>query len=118
MDTSRSADSGPIAGIDVFSGRPNPTWPLPHEVLAKLMEVWNELRPASAGQAQAPILGYRGCFVQDGDARWTAFRNAVTLQGPQGAETRLDEPREFARLLLESAPADVPVDALVGLDRS
>jgi hypothetical protein len=115
MDTSSSAERSPIAGIDVYSGRPNPTWPLQSAELDRLRAIWNELRKLPTTQTpQVPGLGYRGCFVLDGDERWNAFREVVTLQRAHDRESRLDERHECERLILASAPADIAVDTLVG----
>ena len=79
--------------------------------------VWDTLDVVSVANAQAPVLGYRGCFVQDGDKRWFVSGHVVTLQRPQGSESRHDARGDFERMILATAPADVPVAALTGLDR-
>ena len=76
MVTSSSADSGITAGIDVFSGRPNPNWPVRRADLDALERVWAALERMPVVNAQASVLGYRGCFVQEGDKRWAALQPA------------------------------------------
>ena len=117
MVTSSSADSGITAGIDVFSGRPNPNWPVRRADLDALERVWAALERMPVVNAQASVLGYRGCFVQMGDKRWFVSGDVVTLQRPQGSESRRDARGDFERMILATAPADVPVAALTGLDR-
>jgi hypothetical protein len=116
MATSSSGEADATAGIDVFSGRPNPTWPMTRSDVDRLKRIWDAL-PTSHVSSRAPLLGYRGCFVQDRDVRWIAFGNVVTLRRLQGGESRYDERRECERLILKSAPPDIPVEAFVRLER-
>jgi hypothetical protein len=102
MATSRStSESGWIAGAYVFSGRPDPTWPVPANVAEELLAIWESLPPADA-TASPPALGYRGVFLRDPDGHmWTAYRELVTLAG----ETHRDDERRFERAIVSSAPA-------------
>ena len=118
MDTSSSVEPEITAGIDIFSGRPNPSWPLSRGSLDELREVWNTLDAIEAPlsiAAPPTILGYRGCFVLAGEERWLASGEVVTLQRPHGSESRRDKRREFERLILSSAPADFPFAAFIDL---
>ena len=103
MVTSRSTEeSGWIASASVFSGRPDPTWPVPPALGARLADLWDRL-PAWVGERPVPpALGYRGCRLTAPDGRvWSAFQELVTLV----AEGRRDDVREFERSLIASAPA-------------
>jgi hypothetical protein len=106
MATSRSSnDSGWIAGAFVFSGRPDPTWPIAPELARELKAIWDTLPPWEAPLPSPPSLGYRGCFVRDPAGRtWTAFQEAVTLSANGVSETRRDDDRRFERIVLGSAP--------------
>jgi hypothetical protein len=117
MAISSSAEADATAGIDVFSGRPNPTWRMSRDEVDRLKRTWEALQASGRESMPAPLLGYRGCFVQDGDARWVAFGDVVTLQRPHGNESRKDEQHEIETLILNSAPPDVPVAALVNRKR-
>jgi hypothetical protein len=105
MATSRStSESGWIAGAFVFSGRPDPTWPISSDVAEELVAIWESLVPTD-DLPTTPTLGYRGCFVRDPAGTWTAFHELVTLSSERGAETRRDDNRRFERTVLASAPA-------------
>jgi hypothetical protein len=101
MGTSRSTnETGWIAGAYVFSGRPDPTWPVPPNPAEELLAIWESLPPACA-TASPPALRYRGVFVRDQNGHiWTAYREVVTLEG----ETHRDEDRRVERAVLSSAP--------------
>jgi hypothetical protein len=104
MATSRStSETGWIAGALVFSGRPDPTWPISQDVAAELVATWESLPPTDA-TSSPPALGYRGCYVRDPDGRmWTAYHELVTQSG----ERRRDDERRFERTVLSSAPTGV-----------
>src|SRR3982074_105884 len=105
MDTSRSADdSNWIAGALVFSGRRDPTWPVPAGVGRHLEQLWSGLPPWSGERPRPPDLGYRGCTLTAPDGRvWAAFREVVTLAN----DSRHDSEREFERTLIASAPPGI-----------
>jgi hypothetical protein len=107
MATSRStSESGWTAGAFVFSGRPDPTWPIPNEVAEELVAIWETLVPSDGAVPAPPALGYRGCTVRDPAGRtWTAFRELVTVSTHSGSEKRRDDDRRFERAVLASAPA-------------
>jgi hypothetical protein len=105
MATSRStSESGWTAGASVFSGRPDPTWPISTVLATELIAIWETL--ASTGEVPTmPVLGYRGCFAREPAGRtWTAFHDLVTLRSNGGFETRRDDERRFERTVLTSAP--------------
>ena len=105
MATSRStSESGWTAGAFVFSGRPDPTWPISTDLATELMSIWETL--VSTGEVPTtPVLGYRGCFARGPDGRtWTAYHELVTLSSDGDSETRRDDQRRFERTVLASAP--------------
>jgi hypothetical protein len=121
MATSKSADSsqGWIAGARLFSGRPDPAWPVAPEVTDKLEKIWKSL-PASTPETAspgAPPLGYRGCFLRHPDgSEWSAFDGIVTRRSGTGVESRRDSGREFERVVLASAPPGIlPTDLIAQL---
>ena len=111
MDTSRSPEQDKwIAGALVYSGRRDPTWPVPVDLGRRLEKLWAGLPEWSGERPPLPVLGYRGCMLTAPDGRvWRAFRELVTL----AADSRRDSEREFERSLIASAPAGVlPPSAL------
>jgi hypothetical protein len=115
MATSRSSsERGWTAGAFVFSGRPDPTWPISTDAAAELVAIWESLAP-TGDTPTTPALGYRGCFVRDPAGRaWTAFHELVTLSTESDSETRSDNDRRFERTVLASAPAGAVPASFVG----
>jgi len=116
MATSRSnSESDWTAGAFVFSGRPDPTWPISRAVADELVAIWETLVPTDDAVPTPPALGYRGCFVRDPAGRtWTAFHELVTRSSENGSETRRDDDWRFERTVLASAPAGTLPASFVG----
>ena len=90
----------------VFSGRPDPEWPVPAEARRRLEAVWTALTPAVSGPPPAPPLGYRGSALRcaSGD-EWLAYAGVVAHTAASGSlDRRSDTERKFERLLLSTAP--------------
>jgi hypothetical protein len=107
MGTSRSSSAKENAegGAFLFSGRPDPAWPVPAHVVRRLLEIWESLSPDPADLPLAPSLGYRGCYLKDASGReWTAYQGVVHLQTPDDSQTRRDDKKSFEKTLLASAP--------------
>ncbi len=107
MDTSKS-NSQPrksIAGALIFSGRPDPTWIVPPNVVDELERLWASLEITGQPLPAAPALGYRGCFLrEDQNREWVAFGGVVELKRGGQSEIRRDKERAFEKTLLASAP--------------
>ena len=90
----------------VFSGRPDPEWPVPTNAQRRLRDVWSALAPAAGTPPAAPPLGYRGCALRcPPDDEWFAYGGLVSHTVPSGAVDRRSDPeRRFERLLLSTAP--------------
>jgi len=106
MGTSRSRDDRLwTAAVLVFSGRPNPTWPLGAAVIGELERIWAGLGPSDLAAAPAARLGYTGCTVCDGRGKtWTACAALVTLRQAEREDRRADPERTFERAVLAAAP--------------
>src|SRR5215471_14176482 len=104
MATSKSGETW-IAGALLYSGRPDPTWPLSAEVGRRLQILWSSL-PATEKTAPNPSrLGYRGAFLRASlHHQWIAFGGLVSLKTLSGIEVRADVERQFEKDLLASAP--------------
>jgi hypothetical protein len=104
MATSKSSETW-IAGAFLYSGRPDPTWPVSAAAARRFENLWSRL-PATGKPAPNPSrLGYRGAFLRASLHReWIAFRGLVSLKTPVGIEVRADVERQFEKDLLASAP--------------
>ena len=121
MGISRSTDRKYIAGVSVFSGRPDPTWSISEEAGSKLRKLYDDSATYDGRPVPAPPLGYRGAFLRDDAGReWFAYRGVVTLTSPDGSEARTDSNREFEREIVASAPQGLIPSALLNdeFDRS
>lgn len=115
MATSRSSSGDEwTAGVLLFSGRPDPTWSVADDTAERLLAVWEALSPWPGPLPKAPPLGYRGCFLRNGEGRtWRAFGGAVTFANEARSEPRRDDDRSFERALLETAPPDLVPERLL-----
>ena len=96
-----------LAGVSLFSGRPDPTWPLDDEVAARFVSRWETLEPTPEPIPEPPPLGYRGALLLAPDGRrWLAHGTTVTLNG----ERRHDPEAQFEHELLATAPPDTLPD--------
>ena len=103
MGTSRSPEQGWRVSVDIFSGRPNPSWAIAESVGRRLASEWQALPVWTGKRPAAPPLGYRGIRVAAPDGRvWLAFEGIVSLDGD---EVRKDASRSFERSVIKSAPA-------------
>jgi len=119
---SRSDESGTpwTAGAFIFSGRPDPTWPLTEARVRDLLDTWATLDPLPRVAKEPPArLGYRGSFLRGPDGQeWLAFGNTVTYRSAAGAESRRDVQGKFEATLLGSAqPGTIPDDPDLGVPR-
>jgi hypothetical protein len=94
------------AGALLFSGRPDPIWPLDESVALPLVRLFDALSPSTAAKAAVTGLGYRGCFLRDSlGHEWRAFRGIVESDRGGGREVRSDEKRAFEKAILATAPS-------------
>jgi hypothetical protein len=107
MGTSRSSkrETRWVAGVRLFSGRPDPAWTVPSRIAKRLIERWESLPPFSGTPPSPAALGYRGSFLRDGGGRqWLAFGGVVTLESKNKTESREDTGGVWEKLLLATAP--------------
>jgi hypothetical protein len=106
MVTSRSNElTGYTAGASIFSGRPDPIWPVDESIVKELLTLWDRMEPYAGPIPSPPGLGYRGCFLRDSGHEWRAYRGVVTLTENDKSEARRDAGRQFELRLVRSAPA-------------
>jgi hypothetical protein len=104
MATSRSRDQPACTAIAlVYSGRPDPVWPVEPLVARKLRAIWKSLESRDEAPPDVPRLGYRGCRLHCGTSEWFAFGGVVT----SGAQVQSDPQQRFEKTLLASAPPGV-----------
>jgi hypothetical protein len=98
-----------FVGAKLFSGRPDPVWAISRGTAGKLLRLWGQLAPYRGAKPIPPVLGYRGCFVEEhlSNRRWEAYGGVVSL----GAETRYDPDRSFEEALLNTAPPGLGISA-------
>jgi hypothetical protein len=93
-----------IARAIIFSGRPDPSWPVTNTLLKQLENIWNSLE-VTEKIPSSPTLGYRGCLLKDNINReWFVYKDFIRLSINGVSETRLDRHTKFEKLLLSSAP--------------
>jgi hypothetical protein len=94
-----------MGSASLFSGRPDPTWPVEEMRVRELEALWGSFAPWTGRLPEPPPLGYRHCSLRCPDGReWTAYAGAVTLRANGRSESRTDPKRQFERMLLASAP--------------
>jgi len=101
----------------LFSGRPDPEWPVPDDHVTRLGDIWATLTPIAPRSAPPPKLGYRGVELQVEDgASYLAVAGHVTKSQAGARETRADAGRVFERALIGSAPPGTVPPGAAGLD--
>jgi len=98
--------AGCVASASLYSGRPDPEWPVDDARVRALKRLWRTLAPSATAPRQAPPLGYRGCALQcPAGHEWFAYNGVATYRhGNETPEHRLDAGRQFERALLDTAP--------------
>ena len=104
-----------VVELDVFSGRPNPTWTLPDAEATAFRERVDGLAGTASGQV-ANNLGYRGFVVRTGDEVVTVQRGLV--QKARGGTTAYaaDPNRDLERWLLESGKPSLEPDLVTTVE--
>ena len=109
--------SGTVAvELDVFSGRPNPTWTLAEPDATAYREKVGGLPVASSGQV-ANNLGYRGFVVRTGDEVVVVQRGVVRKTKGSTTAYASDPNRDLERWLLRSGRSSVEPEVLTSVER-
>ena len=88
--------------LDVFSGRPNPTWELDKPGRENLWRLQSRLNVSSRAYWEPPALGYRGFLYSDADGGVRAYRGFVLT-----TRVVLDDPSfTIERYLLSHIPTE------------
>jgi len=99
-----------LVELDLFSGRPNPSWQLTPAQGDEMRAFVRSLPYARGRSATAPGLGYRGLKVHDrGEPLWSlyVFDGIVEVRGSGRTEIRRDDGRRFERWLIGTAGAEL-----------
>ncbi len=100
------------AELDVFSGRPNPSWEISAQDAERLLTALSQLPESQTGRVPTS-LGYRGIVLQGGAVRAfgyeriTAGGRAVVAEGPLGRKVFADRDREFEAWVAATAEGRV-----------
>jgi hypothetical protein len=93
-----------VIELDIFSGRPNPRWPLSESENVRLTQLIESLAPSPGGRFPSPPgLGYRGFRLHfTTGPPWSAYGRVV-----QSPERLLADPKQTVeRFLVEHLPAE------------
>ena len=93
--------------LDVYSGRPNPTWPLSEDQAQEFLARLAALPVAQQSGEFYDGLGYRGFIVHLTDAAGVEatvriYKNSISRNGGQGATYATDSDQQLERWLLQT----------------
>jgi hypothetical protein len=92
----------------LFSGRPNPQWPLTEEQATDWMKLWEAATPSVKEARQLAILGYTGCKLHhDKHSYWLMADGCVSFFDQDTVINRSDPGRKMEYFLLHTAPEEV-----------
>ncbi len=106
--------------LDVFSGRPNPSWETTVEETDRLVATFRQL-PERANATLPASLGFRGVVLEGsavralGYERITIRRSIVLAEGPRGSKTFSDWDRGFEGQVTATAEGRVDLSPFVDL---
>jgi hypothetical protein len=93
--------------LDVFSGRPNPSWDLDEATGRRLVELLDKATSAPSSAEQPPPLGFRGFVVVVSDRsevrRFRVFGGTVVVDG----RAFPDPDRSIEKLVRASLPQTI-----------
>ena len=105
-----------VVELDIFSGRPNPTWTLPDAEATAFREKLDGLAGTASGQV-ANNLGYRGFVVRTGDEVVTVQRGLVQKVGGGTTAYAADPNRDLERWLLDSGKPSLEPELVTAVEQ-
>jgi hypothetical protein len=105
----------PVVTLDIFSGRPNPTWTLTPVQVSDLEGRIAKLAPSGKIDECPQNLGYRGFIVQWVDAKSNPVRTvnaclgAIRVKTATESKSFIDPQRKIELWLLESSSVQPPL---------
>jgi hypothetical protein len=112
-----TAASSVVVTLDVFSGRPNPTWPLAEGTTVEFLRRLHALDGSKAAPREFEDLGYRAVSAEfqdetKGTVVVKASRGVVTLNRAGQQFHYLDAGRQFELWLVNTGGAHLTADIL------
>ncbi|MCS7479852.1 hypothetical protein ACFFQW_18965 [Umezawaea endophytica] len=104
-----------VVELDIFSGRPNPTWTLPDAEATAFRERLDALAGTASGQV-ANNLGYRGFVVRTGDEVVTVQRGLVRRADGGTTTYGTDPNRDLEQWLLDSGKSSLDPDLVTTVE--
>lgn len=95
--------------LDIFSGRPNPTWKLSGEETSQLLSLLGNL-PSTDARRQEPGLGYRGFVVSFRESTARIYGGTVERSAGESSEFFADKNRALERWLLKASGSRLSPD--------
>jgi hypothetical protein len=95
--------------LDIFSGRPNPTWKLSEEETSQLLGLLGNL-PSTETQRPEPGLGYRGFVVSFRDSTARIYGGTVERSVGESSEFFADKDRALERWLVKNSGSRLSPD--------
>lgn len=107
-----------IAGVLVFSGRPNPEWKPGKSIAAGIIELYESLEKYKGEYNEQSILGYSGCYLKSGDGNLVikAYNGIVSFTGEIRSELKNDPGRKLEAEILKTAPGGLFTKDVIGFD--
>ena len=113
--------AGAVVTLDVYSGRPNPSWPLSEALTAELRRRLDGMPASKPAGSEFDGLGYRAVSAElpasAGAAVVTAARGVVTYEGGGERRAYADPGRQFELWLVRTGADHLPPDLLQYVER-
>jgi len=104
-----------IARALIYAGLPDPVWPVPEDLVARLLALWEALEPVARPPQSPPALGYRGIELRLETGETFSAASGLVHRWDGGVDqTRRDDRREFEGLVIRSAPPGALPAAVTG----
>jgi hypothetical protein len=117
IDKPTIAATNATVELDIYSGKPNPSWSLSKELIPDLLQRLRALEPSGTAPAEFDGLGYRGvrASLQDSSkltASLIVSRGAVTIVRDGQQSWYRDAGRQLELWLVQSGASIVSSDVL------
>ncbi len=107
MVTSRSNRKKWRCRLLIYSGRPDPQWPITEAVVDEWLKVCLDAPLANDTVPDAAALGYRGVIFYKGNDYYYIFNGHIRYMEQEKSILKRDEGRKLERRILDTAPKPV-----------